>query len=205
MALELEEGLSRLPHVKHTNDVGVLGECGQEVGVVRRGCSKVIERLSIDIKDRVGHHTGNSQQWRRPPARLRWPGWAGVTRTHHCYRECEHPFPFIITIKLYGELTFLSLFCRLVDDSAMLQTSQVKHAHTSISTAADKDIHAVRTKANIIDFLVVSNKLSLSGQGRNVPDSASCVNARCDDKTRGDGVPVKRGDRGSMLGRFRVG
>lgn len=38
VALELEKGLSRLPHIKHTDDAGVLGECSQEVSVMRRGC-----------------------------------------------------------------------------------------------------------------------------------------------------------------------
>jgi hypothetical protein len=47
VALELEKGLSRLPHVKNTNDIGVLRECGQEVGIVRRGCCKVSEPLPI--------------------------------------------------------------------------------------------------------------------------------------------------------------
>jgi hypothetical protein len=28
VALKLEKGLSRLPHVKDTNDVGILRECG---------------------------------------------------------------------------------------------------------------------------------------------------------------------------------
>jgi hypothetical protein len=86
----------------------------------------------------------------------------------------------------------------------MLQASQVKHAHTPISATADKDIHAVCTESNIIDFLVVSNELSLCRQGRNIPNRASRVNAGRDDKTRGDSVPVKRGDRGSMFRRFRV-
>lgn len=36
MALEFEEGLTRLANVKHTHDVGILGESSQEVGVVRR-------------------------------------------------------------------------------------------------------------------------------------------------------------------------
>lgn len=41
VALELEEGLSRLAHVEHADDVGVLGECGQEMSVVGRGYHKI--------------------------------------------------------------------------------------------------------------------------------------------------------------------
>jgi hypothetical protein len=51
VALELEKGLSRLPHVKDTNDVRVLGECGQEMGVVRGGCCEVSEPLPIRAED----------------------------------------------------------------------------------------------------------------------------------------------------------
>lgn len=53
VALQLEEGLSRLPHVKHTNDVGVLGECGQEVGVMRRSCGEVNCLLLVKSEDGV--------------------------------------------------------------------------------------------------------------------------------------------------------
>lgn len=87
----------------------------------------------------------------------------------------------------------------------MLQASQVEHAHTSISATTDENIHAVRTKANVIDFFVVGDELSLCRQGRDIPNCASCVNARRNDKTRGDSVPVERGDGSSMLRRFRIG
>lgn len=52
VTLELEKSLSRLPHIKHTNDAGVLGECGQEVGVMRRGCNRVSELRPVNQKMR---------------------------------------------------------------------------------------------------------------------------------------------------------
>jgi hypothetical protein len=51
VALELEKGLSRLPHVKNTNDIRVLRKCGQKVGVMRGGCYKVSELLTIRAED----------------------------------------------------------------------------------------------------------------------------------------------------------
>jgi hypothetical protein len=41
VTLELQKCLSRLPHVEHADDVGVLGESGQEMSIVRRGYCKV--------------------------------------------------------------------------------------------------------------------------------------------------------------------
>ena len=52
MALDLEKSLSRLPHIKYTDDAGVLGERGQEMGVVRRGCYEVSELRPVNQKMR---------------------------------------------------------------------------------------------------------------------------------------------------------
>jgi hypothetical protein len=40
MALELQEGLARLPYVENANDARVLGEGGEEMGVVWRCCDR---------------------------------------------------------------------------------------------------------------------------------------------------------------------
>ena len=52
VALELEKSLSGLPHIKYTDDAGVLGERGQEMGVVRRGCYEVSELRPVNQKMR---------------------------------------------------------------------------------------------------------------------------------------------------------
>lgn len=69
----------------------------------------------------------------------------------------------------------------LVDDSAVLQASQIKHADTTIGATADEHINAVGTESNVKHFLVMSNQLCLGCQGRNIPDCAGCVDAGCDD------------------------
>jgi hypothetical protein len=40
MALELEEGLTRLPYVENANDARVLGEGGEEMSVMWRCCDR---------------------------------------------------------------------------------------------------------------------------------------------------------------------
>lgn len=86
----------------------------------------------------------------------------------------------------------------------MLETAQIKHAHATISSTADKDVDTVGTKTNIVYFFVVSNQLRLRCERRYIPDGASRVNAGRNDQAWGDGVPVQGSDWGSMLGRFRI-
>lgn len=105
---------------------------------------------------------------------------------------------------MQGSLTFFIFICWLVNDSAMLETAQIKHAHAAISSTADEDVNTVGTKANIVYFFVVSNQLRLRCERRDIPDGASRVNAGRNDQAWGDGVPVQGCDRGSMLGRFRI-
>lgn len=81
----------------------------------------------------------------------------------------------------------------------MFETPQVKHAHTTIGTARNEDVHAICTEPHIKDLFVMCNQLGLCGQCRNVPDRARGINARGDDETRRDGVPVKRSERRRVL------
>ena len=60
-------------------------------------------------------------------------------------------------------LTFVILLGRLVDDSAMLQTSKIKHPYTSISTATHEDINAVCAESYIKDLFVMGYELRLGG------------------------------------------
>lgn len=73
----------------------------------------------------------------------------------------------------------------------MLQAAQVKHPDTSVRAAADEDVHTVCTKSDIVYLLVVRDELSLGCQGRDVPNGAGGVDARGDDETWGDGIPVQ--------------
>lgn len=45
----------------------------------------------------------------------------------------------------------------LVDDSAVLQASQIKHADTTIGATAHENINTVGTESNVKHFLVMSN------------------------------------------------
>ena len=82
-----------------------------------------------------------------------------------------------------GSLTSFNLVVRLVDNGTMFQTPQIKHTHTAVSTAADKNVDTVGTESDIIHLLVVGNELCFSGQGGNIPDGAGCINAGGDDET----------------------
>ena len=84
----------------------------------------------------------------------------------------------------------VSLVRRFVDDCAVLEAAQVEHPHTPVCTTAHENIHALCTEAHIEDFLVVGDELRLGSEGGDVPDGTGGVDARRDDETRGDDVPV---------------
>lgn len=86
----------------------------------------------------------------------------------------------------------------------MFQASEVEHANATILATAHKDIDAVGAEPDVIDFLVVCDELRLGRQGRNVPDGTRGVNTRCDDETRGHGVPVQGCQRSRMIGRLGI-
>lgn len=87
----------------------------------------------------------------------------------------------------------------------MLQTAQVKHAHTAIGTTADKYIHTSGAEPNIKYFFVVRNELRLGREGGYVPDGAGGVYAGCDDEFRRHGVPIEGRQRSRVLRRLGVG
>lgn len=133
--------------------------------------------------------------------------------------ECDPdglpPFPGLITRharlahllsvrEIKSKHTFFILLRRLINDCTMLQAAQVKHAHATISSTAGEDVDGVSAKSYVVYLLVVCNQLRFRGKRRNIPDGAGRINARRDDQTRRDRVPVKRGDRSSMLRRFRI-
>lgn len=76
---------------------------------------------------------------------------------------------------------FIILFRRLVDDSTMFETPEVKHPYTTIGTAADKDVDAVRAESDIKNFFIMRYQLSLCRKRWYVPNRTSGVDARGDD------------------------
>lgn len=100
--------------------------------------------------------------------------------------------------------TLFILICRLVDDGTMLETAQIEHANATIRSAANKNVDTVGTKSDIEDLFIMGNQLRLRCKCRDIPDGTGRVNAGCNDQTRGDGVPVKGGNRGSVLWGFRI-
>ena len=94
-------------------------------------------------------------------------------------------------------ISFLRWF---INDSTVLQASQVEHSNTAIGTAADKHINAVGAEPDIKNFLIVGNQLCLGRQCRDIPDCAGRIDTRCDDQAGGYRVPVQRGDRRGVLG-----
>lgn len=72
-------------------------------------------------------------------------------------------------------LTFIILLRWLVDDGAVFQTSQIKHSHTAIRSAAHKNVDAVGAKPHVEHLFIMSDKLSFGSQGWNVPDCTGCI------------------------------
>lgn len=104
------------------------------------------------------------------------------------------------TIANLRTFVFVTSFVgRFVDDSTVLQASQVKHAHTAISTTAHKHIYASCTETDIKHLLVVRDQLCFGSKSGYVPYRASCVDAGGNDELGRHSVPVKRRQRCSML------
>lgn len=78
--------------------------------------------------------------------------------------------------------TFIVLGCWLVDDGAVFETPEIKHAYASVGSTAHKDVDTLGAEANVKDLLVVRNQLRLGRQGWNIPDGAGRVDARCDNQ-----------------------
>jgi len=72
-------------------------------------------------------------------------------------------------------LTFLLFVIGLIDDSAVLQRPQIKHANTAVCAAGDEDVHAVGAEAHIENFFVVSDELCLCRQSWYIPYGACRV------------------------------
>lgn len=87
----------------------------------------------------------------------------------------------------------------------MFQTSQVEHSYAAICAAAYEYVDTVGAEPDVENLLVVSNELGFSGQGWYVPDRTGGIDARGDDETGGQSVPIQRGQRGGVFGRFGVG
>lgn len=102
------------------------------------------------------------------------------------------------------KLTLFILLCWFVDDSTMLETAQIEHAHATIGSAADKHVNAVGTEPNIVHLFVMCNQLCLCCECGDIPNGTGRVNAGRDYQTRGNGVPVERRNRCSMLGGLRI-
>lgn len=66
----------------------------------------------------------------------------------------------------------------------MFQAPEIKHTHTAVRAAADKNINTIRTEAYIVHFLVVRNKLRLGSQSRDIPDRTRRIDTGGDDQTR---------------------
>jgi hypothetical protein len=75
------------------------------------------------------------------------------------------------------EQTFVVFRSGLVDDRAMLKTSEIEHSYAPICTTAHEHISAICTEPNIKYFFVVGDKLSFRGQCGYVPNCTCCINA----------------------------
>ena len=87
----------------------------------------------------------------------------------------------------------------------MLETAEIEHTHTAVGAAGDEDVDTVGAEADVEDFFVVRDELSLGGEGRDIPDCTGCVNGGGDDEGWRDCVPVKGSEWCGMLWCFGVG
>ena len=133
----------------------------------------------------------------------RWASWGEAARRRRggaydmvCWAAVGERFPGLLdavgnTVSLeryahidvggYSQLTFVAFFVRLVNDGAVLETSKIKHPDAAVSATGDEYINAVCTEANVKDFFIVCDELSLSGKGRDIPYRAGRVNTGGDD------------------------
>lgn len=101
--------------------------------------------------------------------------------------------------------TFVILGSRLVDNGAVLEAAEVEHADTAVGAAGDEDVDAVGAEADVEDFFVVGDQLGLGCQSWDIPDRTGGVNRGCNDERWRDCIPIKRGERRSMLWCLGVG
>lgn len=84
----------------------------------------------------------------------------------------------------------------------MFEAAEIEHPNTAICAAAYENVDALGAEADVENFFVVGDQLGFRCQGRDIPDRAGGVDARRDDQTGRDYVPVERGDRRGMFGRL---
>jgi len=102
------------------------------------------------------------------------------------------------------QLTSLVLCRGLVNNSAVLKTSKIKHANATVLPAADEHVDALGAESHVVNLFVVGDQLRLCRQRGNVPDGAGSVYARSDDQAWRDRVPVKRRQRSRVVRRLGV-
>lgn len=184
MAFEFQERLARLADVKDADTVAVLGESGEEVGVVRGG--------------------GQAKERRGVRHCLLGCGGGEVAGAVGCYESidisfCSWAYGCYGNIRGERKLTFINFLTRLIDDCTMFEASKVKHPDTAVRAARDKDVDAVGAEADIEDFFVVGDELSFGGEGRDVPYCTGGVDARGNDEAGRKGIPVQGGKRCSVF------
>lgn len=74
----------------------------------------------------------------------------------------------------------------------MFQAPEIKHTHTAVRSATDKNINTIRTETHIVHFLVVRNELSLGSQCWYIPNRTCRVDTRGDNQTRRQYIPIQR-------------
>lgn len=92
-----------------------------------------------------------------------------------------------------------------VDNGAVLQASEIEHANAAVLATADEYVDTISAESYIVDLLVMRNELGFGGQRRDVPDSASRIDARCDNQAWRYSVPIQRSQGRRVIRRFRVG
>jgi hypothetical protein len=107
------------------------------------------------------------------------------------------------------EFTFCARILRLflawlINNSAMLQASQIEHANAAIGSARHENVNASGAESYIKDFLVVCDQLSLGRESGNVPDGAGSINATRDDELGRQCIPVERSQGCGMFGGFGI-
>lgn len=87
----------------------------------------------------------------------------------------------------------------------MFEGAEIEHADAAVGAAGGKDIDGPGHEADVVDFLVVCDKLGFSGQRGDVPDGAGGVDGGGDDESWRNGVPIEGCEGGGEVGGFGVG
>lgn len=109
------------------------------------------------------------------------PGTPHIQNLHRLFSHSKHPQVMLLLLpKLYPHQRFVPGI--LVQDGRMFQSPQVESPKRPVGTDADEYVGRMGKKGDVVNGSVVSDKLSQSGGGVDIPEGAGGVYGRGDEE-----------------------